>query len=92
MSRVAIRRQHALGRAEAHRRVSRVAVGLTERFGAACRWEGDVLCIEHPGVRGTVTIGANEIEVDAELGLALRLLRGRAEQEIARILDRELGA
>jgi len=87
-----IRRPHALTHAEAHRRVSRVADQLSERFGAACRWDGDVLLIEHPNVRGTVQVGPDEIVVDATLGFALSLFRGRAEAEIARILDRELGA
>ena len=92
MSRIAIRRRHALAHTEAHRRVSRAAVALARRFGAAWSWDGDVLRIEHPGVRGTVFVGVEEIQVDAELGLGLRLFRGRAEREIAQILDRELGA
>ena len=92
MSQLSIRRPHALEQVEAHRRVSRVADKLVERFGAVCRWEGEVLRIEHASVNGTVRVGANEIVVDARLGLALSFLRGRAEQEIARILDRELAA
>ena len=92
MSQLSIRRAHALTHDEAHRRVSRVADQLSARFGAACRWDGEALLIEHPNVRGTVTVGADEIAVDATLGFALALFRGRAEAEIARILDRELGA
>ncbi len=92
MGHVVIRRRHALAHGEVHRRLSRAAVALAARFGADCRWDGDVLRIEHPGVRGTVTVGVDEVEVHAELGLGLRLLRGRAEREIAEILDRELGA
>ena len=90
MSHLSIRRPHALTHAEAHRRISHVADRLSERFGAACHWEGDVLRIEHANVNGTVRVGRDEIVVDARLGFALSMFRGRAETEITRILDREL--
>ena len=92
MSHLSIRRPHALKHSEAHRRISQVAEKLSERFGAVCRWEGDVLRIEHPNVNGSVHVHRDEIVVDARLGFALALFRGRAEAEIARILDRELEA
>lgn len=92
MSHLSIRRPHALKHSEAHRRVSHVAEKLSERFGAACHWEGDVLRIEHPNVNGSVHVGRDEIVVDARLGFALALFRGRAEAEITRILDKELEA
>jgi putative polyhydroxyalkanoate system protein len=90
VSNLSIRRAHALEHAEAHRRISKVADKLSERFGATCQWQGDVLRIEHPNVNGTVRVGRDEIVVDARLGFALSLLRGRAEAEITRILEREL--
>ena len=90
MSRVHLRRAHALEIADAHARVSRAATRLTERFGARCRWENEVLHIEHASVAGLVTLKSREIVVEAELRFPLALLRGRAEAEIARILDAEL--
>jgi putative polyhydroxyalkanoate system protein len=90
MSQLSIRRPHSLSHAEAHRRISHVADKLSERFGVACRWEGDLLRIEHANVNGTVRVGRDEIVVDARLGFALSMFRGRAESEITRILEREL--
>ena len=90
MSALQLRRSHALAPAEAEARVARVAGQLTQRFGAACRWQGNVLTIEHASLSGTITLLASEILVEARLGLALGVFRRRAEQEIARILDREL--
>lgn len=90
MSQLTIRRSHSLKHADAHARVSAMAVRLAERFGAECRWQGDVLRIEHANVTGTVIVGRKEITVDARLGLALSLFRARAEAEITRILDEEL--
>jgi putative polyhydroxyalkanoate system protein len=92
MSDLSIRRPHRLADAELRARVDRIADKLSQRFGAACRWQGNVLCVEHASVTGTVTLLESEIVVDARLGLAARLFRHRAEREIARILDRELEA
>jgi putative polyhydroxyalkanoate system protein len=91
VSRLSIRRVHSLSPGEARARVARAAQKLTERFGATCRWNGEVLSIEHPSVHGSVTLLPTEIAVEAELGGALGLFRRRAESEITRILDRELG-
>jgi putative polyhydroxyalkanoate system protein len=92
MSRILIRRSHALKPAEARERVAHLARKLGERFGAECRWQGAVLTISHSNVTGTVTLAERDIVVDAELGFALSLFRSRAEQEIARLLDEELSA
>ncbi len=91
MSRLSIRRAHALAPAEVRARLERAAAKITERFGATCRWQGDVLKIEHASVTGEVRLLDREIVVAAELGFPLSMFRGRAEQEIGRILDRELG-
>lgn len=90
MSHLKIRRRHSLKHADAHRRISAVAVKLGERFGASCHWEGNVLRIEHANVNGTVTVKKSEIIVDARLGFILSMFHGRAEAEITRILDQEL--
>jgi putative polyhydroxyalkanoate system protein len=92
MSQLLVRRAHALSPADAQARVARLAAELGRRFGAACRWQGDVLWIEHASVNGTVAVHPSEIVVEARLALPLSLLRRRAEQEITRILDREFGA
>ena len=92
MSRITIRRSHALTPTAARERVSHVADRLAVRFGASCRWQGDILHIEHDSVRGHIAVEPTAIAVEAKLGLALALFRGTLESEIARILDRELGA
>jgi putative polyhydroxyalkanoate system protein len=92
MSRVAIRRPHALTADDVRARVAKIATKITERFGATCRWDGDVLRIAHRDVNGSVTLEPDAVNVEVRLSLALGLFRSRAEQEITRILDRELQA
>ncbi|MCZ8133336.1 MAG: polyhydroxyalkanoic acid system family protein [Steroidobacteraceae bacterium] len=92
MSRLYIRRAHALAHAEARTRVSHVAQRLSERFGAECRWEGDDLCVDHSNLKGRVTVRRSEIIVDGKLGFALSLFHERVEREVAKFLDDELKA
>ncbi len=91
MSSISIRRSHRLAPEVARERVSHVADRLTERFGARCHWEGDVLKIEHDSVNGHIALDPGEIVVAAKLGLGLGFFRSAIEGEITRLLDRELG-
>jgi putative polyhydroxyalkanoate system protein len=89
MSRIHLRRVHDLTPKAARTRVNRMADALGRKFDAECSWDGDVLSIEHPNVSGTVTVGRNEIVVEATLGFLLAMFRDRVDEEIVRILDAE---
>ncbi len=89
MSRIHLRRAHDLTPKAARARVDRMADALGRKFEAECSWDGDVLSIEHPNVNGTVTVGRNEIVVEATLGFLLALFRDRVDEELVRILDAE---
>ncbi|MDH4259351.1 MAG: polyhydroxyalkanoic acid system family protein [Gammaproteobacteria bacterium] len=89
MSRIHLRRSHELTAKAARERVNRMAKALSKKFDAECSWQGEVLNIEHPNVTGTVTIGKDEIVVEATLGFLLALFRDRVDDELVRILDEE---
>ncbi|MBX3702899.1 MAG: polyhydroxyalkanoic acid system family protein [Steroidobacteraceae bacterium] len=89
MSRIHLRRAHDLTPKAARTRVNRMADALGRKFDAECSWDGDVLSIEHPNVNGTVTVGRNEIVVEATLGFLLAMFRDRVDEELVRILDAE---
>ena len=89
MSHIHLRRSHDLTAKAARERVNRMAKALVMKFEAECSWTGEVLSIEHPNVTGTVTIGADEIVVEATLGFLLALFRDRVDEELVRILDAE---
>lgn len=90
MSRINIRRRHRLDPAELRARVSHLAERLGEKYGADCTWDGDVVHIDHSNVTGTVTVGKNEVVIEAKLGFLLSMFGQRVEEEIGRILDEEL--
>ena len=87
MSRIHLRRAHDLTPKAARQRVDRMAAELGKRFDAECEWEGDVLAIRHPNVNGKVTVGKDEIQVEATLGFLLAMFRDRVDEELVRILD-----
>jgi putative polyhydroxyalkanoate system protein len=89
MSKIHLRRSHDLTPKAARRKVERVADALAKRFSAQCKWSGDVLSIEHPGVTGKVVVGEDEILVEASLGFMLAMFRDRVDEELVRILDKE---
>lgn len=91
MSCITIRRSHRLGHAELRERVSHLAERLALKYGADCNWDGDVVNIDHSNVTGTVQVSATEVVIDAQLGFFLSMFQQRVEEEIARILDEELG-
>ena len=89
MSRIHLRREHDLTPKAARRKVERVAEALAERFDAECEWNGDVLSVVHPSFNGKVTVGRNDVVVEAKLGFLVAMFRDRIDEELVRILDRE---
>jgi putative polyhydroxyalkanoate system protein len=89
MSKIHLRRAHDLTPKAARTRVNRMAEALGKRFDAECCWNGDVLTIAHPNVNGTVTVGKDEVVVEATLGFLLAMFRDRVDEELVRILDKE---
>ena len=89
MSKIHLRREHDLTPKAARRKVERVADVLARKFDAECTWKGDVLSVDHPSVNGKVTVGKNDVVVEARLGFLVAMFRGRIDEELARILDEE---
>ena len=89
MSKIHLRREHDLTPKAARKKVERVADVLAKKFDAECAWKGDVLSVIHPSVNGRVTVGKNEVVVEAKLGFLVAMFRDRIDEELVRILDKE---
>jgi len=87
MSHIHIRRTHQLCHEDARRSAEAVAEQLNEAFQLDYEWDGDTLRFRRSGVEGCVELGDCQVAVEARLGLLLRPLRGRFEQEIERYMD-----
>lgn len=91
MPKIDIRRPHQLSVAEARAVVEKVAERMREKFGMEGQWQGDTLRFTRSGVSGSIEVGADAIQVKAELGMMLAPLKGMVEQEIRRKLDEHFG-
>ncbi len=87
MSHIDISRSHCLGRQGARRSAEEIAEQLDQEFDLSYRWEGDVLHFQRSGVDGHMEVTDVEVRIRCRLGLLLRPLRGRLENEIERYLD-----
>ena len=87
MPKIDIRRAHQLSIAEARAVVDKVAARMHEKLGVDGQWDGDTLRFSRPGVKGTIAVSSDAIQVNAELGLMFSPLKGMVEQEIRRKLD-----
>ena len=86
-----IRRDHALGLAEARKLAFRWAELAEERFDMQCTYEEgkseDLVTFTRSGVSGELKVTKNCFELDARLGLLLGAFKDRIETEIVKNLD-----
>jgi putative polyhydroxyalkanoate system protein len=91
MPKIDIRRPHQLPLADARAVVDKVAARMHEKFGMEGHWQGDTLLFSRSGVRGSIAVETDAIQVIAELGMMLAPLKGMVEEEIRRKLDEHFG-
>lgn len=91
MSDISIRRRHELPIADARKAAEKVARQLEKDFDLAYEWQGHVLHFSRSGVEGRLHVTADEVRIDARLGLLLGFLKGRIEAEVEQNLDRLFG-
>lgn len=91
MSDIDIRRAHSLPPADARAAIDEVAQSLAAKFGMRCDWQGNMLTFSRRGVDGSIAVDAQQIHLQARLGLTMRALRPLIEREIERYLDQRLG-
>lgn len=87
MSVIDITRRHSLDHAQAVEAADSLAKDLSQRFDVDYQWEGDVLRFRRSGVKGQLTVNPDTIHVHIELGMLLRPMKGRVEDEIHKHLD-----
>lgn len=87
MSAIEITRHHTLDHAAAREAAESLARDLAQRFDVDYAWDGDTLRFKRSGASGQLVVSPTLIQVSLSLGLLLRPLKGRIEQEIHRHLD-----
>ncbi len=87
MTDIDIRRAHNLDHDHAKKAAEDIAKRLNDEFDLKYAWRGDHIVFQRSGVQGQMEVAANHVRVQAKLGLALKLFRGKFETEINRFMD-----
>lgn len=91
MARIQIHRPHRLGLQGARKLAWQWAEQAEADFDMACTYaegsESDEVRFSRSGVSGTLTVGADHFELDAQLGFLLGAFKERIEAEIVKKLD-----
>lgn len=87
MADIDIQRQHCLEHEEAKKAAEDIAQRLKNEFELQYAWRGDCIVFQRSGVKGQMEVASNHVRVQAKLGLALKLFRGKFESEINRFMD-----
>jgi putative polyhydroxyalkanoate system protein len=91
MSRIKIRRAHALSSERARAAAEKVAARLNEAFEMEFAWEEDILRFQSSGVEGHLALRHREVVIHAELDFVLALMQPSIEQAIHEHLDKIFG-
>lgn len=87
MTMIRIRRRHRLGARRARQLASNIARDLERDYGMAHHWRDSVLQFHRSGIKGSLEVAEDSIELNMELGLAMRPFRERIEAGVASRLD-----
>ena len=94
-----IHRDHGLGLPAARKIAVKWAEQVEEEYGMACIYahaekggDRDTLAFTRSGVKGTLTVTADQFELEAKLGFLLGAFKDKIEGEIAKNLDALLAA
>ena len=95
MSTIDVRRSHALPKAEARTRAEALAKAMQSRFELDWRWEGDRIVFEATrgaakGTKGSVEVTDQDVRVQIDLPLLLRVMKGTVESKVTEKLAQVL--
>jgi putative polyhydroxyalkanoate system protein len=91
MSSIRISRIHGTTVKKAKEAVEAIADELSQQFDIRYDWDGPVLRFERSGVEGTMTVGKKTLDIEAELGFLVSMLKPKIEREIHRYCDEQFG-
>ncbi len=91
MSSIQISRTHGTTVKKAKEAVEAIAAELADEFDISYEWDGSVLHFRRAGVQGTMSVGKQSLDIQAELGFLVSMLKPKIEREIHRYCDEQFG-
>ncbi len=87
MSHISIKRPHHTTPTEARKVADKVAAKLGKDYDLRSAWEGEVLSFTRSGVNGTLTVTAQELQINIKLGLLMAAFKGPIQGAIENNLE-----
>jgi putative polyhydroxyalkanoate system protein len=91
MPTISVKRRHKLDHKHAKAAARKIAADLNKRFDLVCRWVGDDVAFERPGLSGTMRVGKSDVQLDVQLSFLMTPLKGPIERAIRDELDNLFG-
>ena len=91
MSIIDIFANHEMDHEDAQQAADDLASDLAEKFDIDYGWDEDVIYFERTGVEGSISVGENDIHINARLGFMLMWLKSTIEKEIREYLQSHFG-
>jgi len=89
MADIDLSQNHTLGKAGARQKAEALVTSLGSSYGIKGAWSGDVFNITKP-VEGKVTVSDTSVRVELSLGFAMRMMKGKIEEEVKKQLSKAL--
>ncbi|MBU1241274.1 polyhydroxyalkanoic acid system family protein [Myxococcota bacterium] len=92
MAKIDITRTHSLGVDEVKTKINNLASEIEQKYSLKSSWVDDTsLSITGTGIKkGSISFTGKEVKVDIDLSFAVSMLKGKIEQKINDVLDKEL--
>jgi len=90
MGSIQIKKNHHLGRTEAHRRVEKLEPELEKKYGVHLDWHGDRADVRASKLSGELVVDDSQLLVSLKFGLALVPLQGKIRSALDQQLTRAL--
>jgi putative polyhydroxyalkanoate system protein len=93
MPKINLSQRHSMDPVVLREKVRAVEGKIREKYGAATEWIDErTVTVAGPGVRGTMVVRDESVDIDLDLGFMLSPFRGKIEEGLARELQKMVGA
>jgi putative polyhydroxyalkanoate system protein len=92
MADINIVHEHKLSHKKAREAAQKVADSISDEYGLACEWEGDVLHFERSGVQGQLTLEKKKAEMFIRLGFLMSAFAPTIEAKVTENMRKVFGA
>lgn len=92
MADISIVQEHKLTQKKAREAAQKVADAISDDYGIACEWDGDVLRFERSGVQGQLTLEQKKAEMFIRLGFLMSAMAPMIQAKVEENMKKVFGS